>query len=482
MNDNWYDPDELEEEQELEASLHRFEQMVAHDGHAFFDEDEYIYIIDHFMAADELEMAKKAIRQSLVRYPDNIPLQLRRVGLLSALQQPEKALRELRRIDLEHPEPDGFSLYEEAVLYLDLQQWNEAEAKFNAVLSLPKEEREEVLQDPNFYNDLSELYAANGNLLQAVTAKAEAIRSSSASVTDLSELTIQLAAEKQLDKALRLFEARTEADPLSAMDWLCLGVIRIEADQFAEAQEALHNVQAICGEPSEATAELALITLLTGSLLAGEMELEGFFASSGCNRDERFCWYSVVAQSAYNRRLFTTCIRFCQKAIDTKAEETYNHILMALALGELEQFEQGLELLEKTLRIEPDNFHAMLLAGKYNMYLERLPEAKSMLQECCNRYPEQDKAWLAYTSLLARSGALDEAISLLNHAVETRNNPEYLYQLANCHFLKGDPMMGRFYLNIAFAENPDGLEEFLRTSEELTQIPEILSFLNEIKY
>ena len=39
MFDDWSDPEDMEEQEELEASLRRFQQMVEHDGHAFFDED-----------------------------------------------------------------------------------------------------------------------------------------------------------------------------------------------------------------------------------------------------------------------------------------------------------------------------------------------------------------------------------------------------------------------------------------------------------
>ena len=92
MFDDWSDPEDMEEQEELEASLRRFQQMVEHDGHAFFDEDEYIFIIDHYMSLDELDMAERAISNALERYPDNVPLILRHVGLLSARQKMDAAL------------------------------------------------------------------------------------------------------------------------------------------------------------------------------------------------------------------------------------------------------------------------------------------------------------------------------------------------------------------------------------------------------
>lgn len=482
MYDDWSDPEEMEEREEYEASLHRFEQMVESDGHAFFDEDEYIYIIDHFMTEDKMEMAAKAIRQSMERYPDNLAIRLRRIGMLSAKHETEKALRELRRIDREYPDADGICLYEEAVLYLDMQQLDEAEAKFNAVLALPKAEREEVLQDPNFYNDLADLHASKGNLIQALVAKQEAIRRKAAPISEIAYLTGQLNAEGQWDEALKLFESRTEADPLSAIDWLVLGKIRMDAGQYSEAREALHNVQAIWGEETEATIELAAIHALTGNLPECEEEMAQYFKNTGTPPQQQSHWYGQIAQYAFDRNMFSSCLRLCQKAIDTNGEEMYGHLLKALALGELGDYGQGVEELEKCLRIQPDNFDALLLTGEYQLQLGRSEEAGEIFRNCCRRFPEHDKSWLSYASFLIRTDYLNEAIELLNHAVASRNNPAYIYRLSNCFFLKGDVQMGLFYLNIAYAEDADGLAEFLDYDSNLLTIPEIISFLNEINY
>ena len=482
MTEDWSDPEELEEKEELEASLRRFQEMVERQGHAFFDEDEYIYIIDHFMAMEELGMAEKAIAQSLERYPDNVALQLRQVGLLSARQLPEAALRMLRKIDLEHPEPDGFSLYEEAVLYLDLQQWEVAEAKFNAVLSLPKEEKEEVLQDPNFYNDLSELYKTRGKLLMAVTAKMEAIRKKCASLVDLNELIRQISQTGQTESALRFFSERTDENPLSAPDWFCLGKLQMVAEQYSDATASLHNVQALCGEQTEATAELAAIQILTGARQSGEASLDLYLEQHHCTPNERRRGYDQVAQYAFDRSLYTLCTRFCQKAIDTQRENIFGYLLMALALGETNQYEQGVQVLEKALHFHPDHLEAKLLISEYLTHIGRVEDAGTILRNCCIRYPEEDSVWLYYTLFLTRCGFLDESINLLNSAVASRNNPRFIYRLANCYFIKGENQLGRFYLNMAYSEDPEWLEEFLLFDNKLLENPEILSFLNEIKY
>ena len=482
MNEDWCDPEDLEEEREMEASVHRFQQTVETHGHAFFDEDEYMFIIDHFMTINELDMAEKAILQALDRYPDNLPLQLRRIGLLINRRKYDTALSELCQIDSSHPEADGLSLYEEAVLYLDLEQPDAAESKFNAVLSLPKIERDEVMRDPNFFNDIADMYESKGQLKEALVNKLKAIRKKTAQMSELTYLVARLGEEGQSEEALQYFERRTEASPLSYLDWLCLAKIRMEMQQYDDAIEDLHNVQAICGEDSEASGELAAIHVLTGLPALGEQELERYFSHSDIIPEEQLRWYNQIAQYAFDRELYNTCIRFCQKGIDLYSEEVNGRFLMAMALGESSQFEHGLQVLHNLLRIQPDHMEAKLLAGEFELQLERPESAEIQFRECCRLYSESDRPWLTYACFLIRNGDLNEAMELLNRLVSSRDNPVFLYRLANCHFMREETDLGRFYLDMAYAEDPEGLDDFLNFDNNLLTNPEITSFLNEINY
>ena len=71
---------------------------------------------------------------------------------------------------------------------------------------------------------------------------------------------------------------------------------------------------------------------------------------------------------------------------------------------------------------------------------------------------------------------------MLIRAIALRNNTAYIYRLSYCFFLKGDATRGLFYLHLAYTEDADGLAEFLDYDSNLMNIPEIISFLNEINY
>ena len=481
MFEDWPELSEEEEQKENAACIERFEQILENGGNCYFDEDEFIFIIDHYMLLEDLDKAETALNRSLELFPDRLGLQLRRVGLLSAHDRCEEALKLLRTIDRRYPRADGICLYEEAVLYLELQAWDASEEKFQRILRLPENEREEVIGDPNFYNDLSELYEAKGKLYKAIEAKQQAVRNGAAKAEELSYLIAQLHENREDENALRFFRERTDADPFSELDWLCLGKICMEYGKIAEAREALDNALALGPEDSEANVDQATLLALEGKKAECEQQLEQYFRKHRSDLPDKLRCYNQIARCAYEQRQSRSCLFFSQKSIDLQPEEAYGHALAALALGDLGAYEQGLEELEFAIRREPDEIQHWLLRSEYLLQLERDEEVEKSLRECCAHFPDEPKAWLAYSYYFVGTGDMEKAISLLTYAAAIDSQPLYIYRLANYFFLKGDDVNGRFYLDMAYTSSPEHLDDFLDFDENVLKNPAVITFLNGIQ-
>lgn len=480
MSYDWSDPSD--EQEDYSACAHRFERMLKTHGHEFFDEDEFLFLIDHYMTLNKLEMAEKAIQEAMERYGESVSVKLRSIGLLIAREKTGKALKALLQLEKEYPTVDGISLYAEAVLYLELQELDKAEKKFKAVLQLPTSEREVVLEDPNFFNDLSDLHEERGDIIQALLAKQKAIRRKAAEAHELSFLTCRLEENGQLPMAESLWEARTETSPLSGVDWLCLGKIRCEAGKYEKAREAFHNVQALCGEDSDATPELAALQALEGHIRESEQELERYFSLHEKGESEQLRCYSQICRYAFDARQYQTCIHFCQKAIDLQGTDPYCHTLLALAYGECREYGKSVEVMRKLLRLDTNNFNNWLMMGEFLMNLDRMDEAGQAFQEARALAPEQENVQLAYAYYLHRIGQDNLAIGLLVQAYAEYGMPSVAYRLSHLYFHIGNTVDGNYYLRTAYASDPEGLEEFLRYEGEMMDYPDVLAFLEEINH
>lgn len=481
MFEDWPELSEEEEQRENAACIERFERMLQSGNSAYFDEDEYIFIIDHYMLQEDLDKAAKALNRSTEQFPDRMSLQLRRVGLLSALLQTEEALKLLQEIDRQNPKADGICLYEEAVLYLELQQWDASEEKFNTILRLPQSERREVIRDPNFYNDLADLYEGKGELYKAIEAKQQAVHKGSAQTEELAYWVAQLCKNGNMEETARFFRKRVEDNPLSELDWLCLGKTYMEGGKIDESREALDNALALGKEDSEANIDQATLLAMEGKISESDAQLEQYFQAHGSELPDKMRCYNQIARCTYEHHQAACGLFFSQKSINLNPDDAYGHALSALALGELGEYARGLEELEKAIRMEPDEIQHWLLRSEYLMQLGRIEEIEASLKECCAHFPNEPKSWLAYSYYFVGTGDMERAISLLRYAANIDSQPLYIYRIANYYFLQGDEINGRFYLDMAYAASPENLDDFMDFDDNILKNPAVINFLNDIQ-
>ncbi|MBP5612868.1 MAG: tetratricopeptide repeat protein [Bacteroidales bacterium] len=447
MIEDWLD-NPSEDQEEMNACLHRFERMMAGKARAFFDEDEYLFLIDHYMMHEQYGMAGEALRLASERYPDHYAIRLRHIGLLCCEEKYQEAYQKLKGLERLQPVKDGFNLYETAVLYMDMSQWKDADRLFRAITALPKEELNEVMNDPEFHNDLSETHAHMHRLPQALDAKIEAIRRGNAPVSDLDSLMEILVPYDALEQVLRHFAEKTESDPLSHLDWQCYGKALIEAGRFEEARRALENVQAICGDRCDAATDLAAIEALNGNLPACERMLAQHFMDNGVGADEQACIYFRIAHSAHTRLQYGIAVPFYQKVIDINPDDDESRYMMAVALSEQGEYYAALEELERLRQHTPDYMDAVTLGA----------------------------------DILVRLGRSGEAVEMLEEAVAKEPQATMLYRLAQLLFSTGEPKQGRTCLELAFQQDPGGLWNFMHSDNSLADNPEIIDFLNKTIY
>ena len=61
--------DYFEEEQDRKAAIERYEDMLkAHDS-AYFDSEEFEYIIDHYTQHNELKRSRQAVELAMAQHP-----------------------------------------------------------------------------------------------------------------------------------------------------------------------------------------------------------------------------------------------------------------------------------------------------------------------------------------------------------------------------------------------------------------------------
>lgn len=123
------------------------------------------------------------------------------------------------------------------------------------------------------------------------------------------------------------------------------------------------------------------------------------------------------AWGAYQQNRFADCLRITRAVIAKQpgdADALYMHGLASVQSG---LYEEGIESLERTLRLRPDDAEACRTLGFAYKSLGRSDEARRVLDEFLNRKPDSQPVLATKARLLMDSGEPDEAGRLLEPAV-----------------------------------------------------------------
>ena len=106
----------MNREDNIERLIKKFEEMLKTKENYFFDIEDFLDIVDHYIILGEFNMAEKAINFGLEQYPQNVDLLLFKTELFSFNNQLDKAfdlLNELKKTEPQRVE----ALLLEAELY-----------------------------------------------------------------------------------------------------------------------------------------------------------------------------------------------------------------------------------------------------------------------------------------------------------------------------------------------------------------------------
>lgn len=479
MSSYWQEPSD-EEKDEIDACVKRFESMIKNGKkNVFFEEEEYLYVIEHYIMEHNFRYASLALELALSMYPGNIPLLLRRVSLLSEQQHKDKALQLMKQIDTSNIPDDADTLYEKAMLYSELQQWDLSEKKFNKILNLPGREWKDLRNDFAFYYDIAEMYASKGDFLKALNFYIQSWDMSDADENSatITYLLCKINDENLLEKAENILKNRAEKYPMSEYTWICIGKIELDLSNYIEAEYAYEQSLAISNH-IDSILDLNAVYILQNK----NEEAEALMSEYAYLNIDDYAPDFHIASICFDKELHELCKFYCQRCIDKEPSFYQAFNLIALSFGEESEYEKGIEYLKQSLEINNNDEYTWLQLGKFQLEIGAFDEAKKTFEKIAKIFPEENSWWIDYAECFASTGDYKQAIDLLRNASSSQNNQsECLYRISDYYFMKEDYISGLTYLEIAYKLFPEGLSDFLDYDERIAEIPEVISFLNETK-
>jgi tetratricopeptide (TPR) repeat protein len=149
------------------------------------------------------------------------------------------------------------------------------------------------------------------------------------------------------------------------------------------------------------------------------------------------------------RALLDQALKESPEAVDL----LYDRAMVLEKLGELTPMEEDLRTV---IRLKPDHAHAYNALG-YTLAdrTQRYSEALELIQKAVKLAPDDAFIFDSLGWVNFRMGRLDEALKILKKAYDQQPDPEIAAHLAEVMWAHGDHDAARSLLGAALAKNPD---------------------------
>jgi tetratricopeptide (TPR) repeat protein len=147
-------------------------------------------------------------------------------------------------------------------------------------------------------------------------------------------------------------------------------------------------------------------------------------------KQQSYINYMLSAINVWNGN-FIKAIENLEKVMAYDPDSAYLKKRMALVLSEIKKYDLSLKYAEESLLINPDDIGTkILLADLYSMKGDN-SSAVNQYKEILSLEPDNQRVRMMFSTALARSGMLDEALEQLN--ILTDNTPDFFF----AHYYKG---------------------------------------------
>lgn len=221
-----------------EELMRRFEAMLHTNENYFFDLEDFLTIIEHYINSGNYNLAQKAVNIGLYQHNQDIDILLYKAELYSLNDQSEKAERLLEELSIMDPERIEIPMLA-AEVYSRKNLHKKAIAKLQHALKLPGAEPSEILE----MMTVEYLYLDDYN--EALKTAIQALKHDPESSMSLFNAVSCYDLTNRPDEAINFLKNFLNKNPFSEVAWSLLAKKYIDKGQFENALEAIDFAIAI---------------------------------------------------------------------------------------------------------------------------------------------------------------------------------------------------------------------------------------------
>ena len=454
--------------------VHRYQEMERTKKSAFFDVDEYEFLIEHYLQNGEPKVANKIVELALNQHPNATSIKLRQAQLLIDFGNYNKALQLLESLEnFDSLNSELYLLKGIACNFTGRQV--DARKFFELAIQYSEETKADVLYNIAVnYENLNFFDIALKHLLEALLEDAE-------NLTILFETAYCYDKIDDYSNAKAYYNQYLDINPFSDVVWFNLGVIHSKIYEFEKAIEAY---------------DFAL-ALNENNILA-YYNKGNALANSGKYTEAICCYNEYLAFEPEHPETLCFIGECYERSGDLKNAIHYytstleNEPLFADAIFGIgivysiqEDFKESLKFILKAIELDSNNSDYWFSLGNVYGKLNNNDKAIEAYNKSIELDPYDYESWLNLSELYFKKNLLTKAIKTLEDAYSYNSDVALLnYRLAAYNLLRHNIPEGMVYFRKAIKTGFDDHTELFKicpNAKEIKEISDLIKQFNHIK-
>ena len=454
--------DYYDEEQDRKAAIERYEEMLKTHETAYFDSEEFGYIIDHYVEKNQLRQSRKALELALQQHPESSVLKVKEARQYLLEGQAENAFQILQHIERgEDDEPDFFLVLGSCLAVLG-ESKSAIESYFNALPYFDEDEKFDL------YNAIAYEYQRMKKFDLALDFYERALALATDENNERSNLYQDIRScylnQNRREDAIAYFQQLVDRNPHDSDAWANIGECYQQSEDFEQSIDPFEFALAI--NPFDIVTNVHLAD--TYFDLGRYQEAVDTLNEALRQGVEHSAIHSALGESYLELHDIQSAEANFKKAIELAEENGIAWDGLGHVNYSREDYKTALKYFEKASKLQPWVTHYLYSISTCHLKLGHPDQAMKCLQKIQEMNPQDPDSYYYIADIYGEKDQIDDAINTLKYGLlQTDNAPSLLYLLAYAYFVKGDRMHGLYTLDRALEADFDAWPDFIDYDHDL---------------
>lgn len=439
------------EEEFLENGLvQRFEEMLGNNDEYYFDTDELEDIIIYYLEIGDINYAELAVRYATRLHPNSIEIKTKRLEVLLELEQyseAKKLINELQEISM------------------DSMDFLVCCAKYYSSLGNPKRSIDyckkalEYGEEENFlYNFIADEYINLDEPFLALNYYKNALEADPNDAYPLENIMSCYAKLKRPKEAIEFLNSYLDKYPYSETAWFEYGQFYFNRKNYREAIKGFNYILAI---NSEAVGIYSNKAACYEAMKDWEKAIETYQEMLLQEYTKAYTFYRIGL--CYKEMKSTlNAIHAFQESLKEDPQFYLSMVELSFLYEQIGSVAEAIYYTEEAISLNENNIEYYKRLAFLYIDSNRFEDSLKCLKKITETEPEGFYNWYAYAEVLMLIEEYEEAVMVINRALNLHQRAELYYQLSNAYYNLNNKSEGKQSLEKALKLDDNLFEDMLR--------------------